>query len=35
MGLANKSVVLYQSIKIGKKWTLRLVDEDSSRFSEG
>lgn len=35
MGLANKSVVLYQSIKIGKKWTLRPVDEDSSHFSEG
>jgi hypothetical protein len=35
MGLANKSVVLYQSIKIGKKWTFRPVDEDSSHFSEG
>lgn len=35
MGLANKSVVLYQSIKIGRKWALRAVDEDSTRFSEG
>jgi hypothetical protein len=35
MGLANKSVVLYQSIKIGKTWKLRPVDEDSSRFSSG
>lgn len=35
MGLANKSVVLYQSIKIGNKWTLCPVDEDSSHFSKG
>lgn len=35
MGLANKSVVLYQSIKIGTKWKLRAVDEDSSHFSGG
>lgn len=35
MGLANKSVVLYQSIKIGSKWTLCPVDEDSTHFSEG
>ncbi len=35
MGLANKSVVLYQSIKIGNKWTLYPVDEDSTHFSEG
>lgn len=35
MGLANKSVVPYQSIKIGQKWTLRPVDEDSSHFSDG
>jgi len=35
MGLANKSVVLYQSIKIGKKWTLCPVDEDASHFSDG
>ena len=35
MGLANKSVVLCQSIKIGRKWTLCAVDEDSARFSEG
>lgn len=35
MGLANKSVVLYQSIKVGKTWKLRPIDEDSSRFSNG
>ena len=35
MGVANKSVVLYQSIKIGNKWVLRPVDEDSSYFSVG
>ena len=35
MGLANKSVVLYQSIKIGSKWILCPVDEDSSHFSKG
>lgn len=35
MGLANKSVVLYQSIKIGSKWTFCPVDEDSSHFSDG
>jgi hypothetical protein len=35
MGLANKQVVLYQSIKIGKKWILCPVDEDSSHFSKG
>lgn len=35
MGLANKSVVLYQSIKIDRKWTLRAVDEDSSHFPDG
>ena len=33
--MANKSVVLYQSIKIGNKWVLRPVDEDSSHFSVG
>jgi hypothetical protein len=33
--LANKSVVLYQSIKIGREWILRAVDEDSSHFSDG
>jgi hypothetical protein len=35
MGLANKSVVLYQSIKVGKKWELRSVDVDCSHFLEG
>jgi hypothetical protein len=35
MGLANKSVVLYPSIKIGKKWRFCPVDEDSSHFSDG
>jgi hypothetical protein len=35
MGLANKSVVLYQSIKIGREWILRAVDEDSSHFTDG
>jgi integrase len=35
MGLANKSVILYESIKIGTKWKLRPVDEDSSHFSNG
>ncbi len=35
MGLANKSVVLYGSIKVGKRWKLRPVDEDSSHFSKG
>ena len=35
MGLANTSVVLYQSLKIGVKWILCAVDEDSSHFSEG
>ena len=35
MGLANKSVVLYESIKVGKKWVLCPVDEDSSHFSDG
>jgi hypothetical protein len=34
MGLANKSVVLYESIKIGKKWKFCSVDEDSSRFPD-
>jgi len=33
--LANKSVVLYQSVKIGKKWKLRAVDEDATRFTVG
>jgi hypothetical protein len=33
MGLANESVLLYESIKDGKKWKLRPVDEDSSHFS--
>jgi hypothetical protein len=32
MGLANKSVVLYESIKVGKKWRFRAVDEDASHF---
>lgn len=35
MGLANKSVVLYESIKVGKKWHFRAVDEDASHFSDG
>jgi hypothetical protein len=35
MGLANRSVVLYESVKIGKKWKFRPVDEDSSHFSDG
>ncbi len=35
MGLANKSVVLYESIKVGKKWYFRAVDEDASHFSDG
>jgi len=35
MGLANKSVILYESIKTGTKWKLRPVDEDSSHFSNG
>ena len=35
MGLANKSVVLYENIKVGKKWVLCPVDEDSSHFSDG
>ena len=35
MGLANKSVVLYESIKVGKKWHFRPVDENASRFSDG
>jgi len=35
MGLANKSVVLYQSIKIENKWILCPADEDSSHFSKG
>jgi hypothetical protein len=35
MGLANKSVILYESVKIGTKWKLRPVDEDSSHFSNG
>ena len=35
MGLANKSVVLYQSVKVGSKWILSPVDEDSSHFSKG
>jgi integrase len=35
MGLANKSVVLYESIKVGKKWVFCPVDEDSSHFSNG
>lgn len=35
MGLANKSVVLYQSIKVGTKWILCPVDEDSSHFPKG
>ena len=33
--MANKSVVLYQSIKVGKGWIFRAVDEDSSHFSDG
>ena len=35
MGLANKSVVLYESIKAGKKWHLRAVDKYPSHFSAG
>jgi hypothetical protein len=35
VGLANKSVVLYESIKVGKKWVFCPVDEDSSHFSDG
>ncbi len=35
MGLANTSVVLYQSIKIGMKWILCAVDEDSTHFPGG
>ena len=35
MGLANKSVVLYESIKVGKKWVLCPVYEDPSHFSNG
>ena len=35
MGLANKSVVRYQSIKVGRKWIFCPVDEDSSHFSAG
>ncbi len=35
MGVANKSVVLYESIKVGKRWHLRAVDEDASHFSDG
>jgi hypothetical protein len=35
MGLANKSVVLYESIKVGKRWYFRAVDEDASHFSNG
>jgi integrase len=34
MGLANKSVVLYQSIKIGNQWTFREVSGDLPRFSK-
>ena len=30
--MANKSVVLYQSIKVRNKWILCPVDEDSSHF---
>ncbi len=35
MGLANKSGVLYESIKVGKRWYFRAVDEDASHFSNG
>lgn len=35
MGLANKSVVLYQSVKIRNEWRFRPVDEDSSHLSDG
>jgi hypothetical protein len=28
-------VVLYENIKVGKKWVLRPVDEGSSHFSDG
>jgi hypothetical protein len=34
MGLANKSVVLYQSIKIGNQWTFREVPGDLPKFSK-
>ena len=34
LGLASKSVVIYQSIKIRMKWKLLAVDEYSSRFAE-
>ena len=33
--MANKSVVLYQSVKTRGKWSLRAVDEDSNRFDVG
>lgn len=33
--MANKSVILFQSLKIGRRWVFRPVDEDSSRFPNG
>jgi hypothetical protein len=32
MGLANKSVVLYEFIKIGRKWKFCPVDEDLAGY---
>ncbi len=35
MGLANRSVVLYQRTKIKKKWAYRKVSEDLSKLTLG
>ncbi|MGA2048762.1 MAG: tyrosine-type recombinase/integrase [Terracidiphilus sp.] len=35
MDMANRSVVLYQSVKIKNKWTLQEVVDDLPRFSKG
>jgi hypothetical protein len=35
MGLTNRSVVLYRSIKFGKMWAFCPVDEDASHLSSG
>jgi hypothetical protein len=35
MGLANKSVVLYQNVKIKTEWKLQEVVDDLPRFSKG
>jgi hypothetical protein len=33
--LANKAVVVYQSIKVGTKWVFCALDEDSTHFCDG